>query len=77
MNITKKKLVELRHKIIELRKQQSNSNNLIEQKLGDLSREILDILDPPKKGYLRFPTSVGWVQFKKPRKQKSVRKNEF
>ena len=67
MNVTKKKLEKLRQEIIALRTQQSKINGEIQQGLGDLSREILDILYPSKKGYIRFQTTTGWCSFKKSR----------
>ena len=69
MEVTKKKLKQLRQKIIILREEQVEARK-IETKLGDLSREILDILEPPKKGYIRFATTDGWVSFKQRRKVK-------
>ena len=64
MNITKKKINELREKVNHIHEVQSNQNENIEMMLGNLSRDILDITDPPKKGYTRFKSRFGWVSFK-------------
>ena len=68
MNITKKRLVQLRQSINELGERHEEYNRKIEIQIGDLSREVLDIIEPPKKGYLRFKTTNGWVSFKKTKK---------
>lgn len=79
MIITKKRLKQLQENISQLRDDYAKSSSLFETRIGDLSREIYDIIDPPKKGYLRFKTINGWVQFKPRKKQKQggkARKNE-
>jgi hypothetical protein len=70
MIITKKRLEQLRQEICELKDEQSKDNGIIQRKLGNLSREILDIINPPKKGYIRFETTNGWCQFKKSKEKR-------
>ncbi len=65
MEVTKKKLEQLRQEICDLKYEQSKNNGEFQQKLGNLSRKILDIINPPKKGYVRFATIDGWCSFKK------------
>ena len=70
MKISKRKLVQLKEQVLQLMVIQSKHDDLIRAKISDLSREIWDVLDPPKKGYLRFKTLTGWIQFKKTKKRR-------
>ena len=65
MKLTKKRLQELNDELIGIKEDNANHNRLIEGKLSNLAKDIFDIIDPPKKGYVRFQTRTGYVQFKK------------
>lgn len=69
ITLSRKKLIILKQKISRLIDEQHKNNRLFEEKIGDLSREILDIIEPPKKGYLRFKTTTGWVSFLEKKKR--------
>lgn len=65
MKLTRKKLKELQERILSIKEDSNRYSDDIDRRLANLSRDILDLLDPPKKGYIRFPTSSGWVEFKR------------
>jgi hypothetical protein len=70
MKISKKKIKQLHDELVEIRTEQSENNSRIERRLGNITRKIFNLYLPPKKGYVRFETRGGYVQFKERRKSK-------
>ncbi len=76
MKITKKKLIELHDKLAKLGREHSEHNREFELKFGNIMGEIYDIIQPPKKGNIRFRTRYGYVQFKARKTKKEAEAKE-